>query len=90
MAGRFHRGNTDFQRFCIPCTFCGSATSKAYARTHEGACKACTTGESKRGLVCPTCGGHTLTAYQKARGYHCDGCTREADPMGYAQELRGY
>ncbi len=89
MSGRFHRGNTDYKLFCVPCTSCGNSTSKAYARRNDGECKACVTGECKRGLVCPTCGQHTLTAYQKARGYHCDSCTRDADPAGYAQEMRG-
>lgn len=86
----YYAKKTSFQTFCTDCVSCSGSTSKSYARAHAGQCKACVTGEAKRGLVCPTCGEHTLTAYQKARGYHCDGCTRQADPMGYAMEVRGF
>jgi len=32
------------RRFLIGCASCGAHTSRAYARTHEGKCKACFTG----------------------------------------------
>ncbi len=35
---------SNFQRFCTHCIACDGVTSKAYARTHEGKCKACFTG----------------------------------------------
>lgn len=35
---------TNYQRFTIPCVICGSGTNKAYARAHDGKCKACATG----------------------------------------------
>ncbi len=41
-------------------------------------------------LECPDCGQPTLTEYQKAHGYHCDNCTREADPIGYYNEVMGH
>jgi hypothetical protein len=87
----YHQGMTDWKNFCCTCVSCGGSTSKQYARKNSGQCKACVTGVAcPKGLVCPTCGERTLTSYQKARGYHCDSCTRESDPMGYAQELRGF
>ena len=71
-----------YKTFCISCVICGGVTSKSYSRTHDGRCKQCATGESKRGLKCPTCGEHTLTSYQKAHHYHCDACTRQVE-AGY-------
>lgn len=75
--------------YLIACVVCGSDTSKAHARAHDGLCKACVTGVPTAGL-CPDCGQHRLTAYQKRHGYHCDACTRTADPVGYANEVMGY
>lgn len=72
---------------------CGRNTSRAYARAHNGTCKACATGgcnDAPNGLlVCPDCGEHTLTPYQKSKGYHCDACTRATDPEGYRREVMG-
>lgn len=82
-----------FKTYCVKCP-CGATTSKAYARTHNGLCKACATGTqpeqrdiSKHPLLCPDCQENLLTPYQKANHYHCDACTRNADPMGYIREL---
>lgn len=80
-----------FSQYQVNCKACGATTTKKYAREHDGHCKFCATGEtSSKGLKCPTCGEYTLTAYQKAHGYHCDGCTRNADPVGWANEVRGF
>jgi len=68
---------------------CGQKTNRAFARAHRGNCKACATGEPRKGLLCPDCGEYTLTPYQKANHYHCDACTRNADPQGYINEVRG-
>ena len=72
------------------CVECSATTSRAHAKTHDGKCKACATGLEPHGLKCPDCGQATLTTYQKRHGYHCDGCTRETDPVGYANEVRGF
>ena len=39
-------------------------------------------------ILCPDCGENYLTAYQIKHGYHCDSCTRNADPEGWAHEVR--
>lgn len=85
---------SNFKQFCVKCVTCLNTTSKAYARAHNGQCKACATGEptkskdiSKHPLLCPDCKEHLLTSYQKAHHYHCDSCTRNADPVGYYKEL---
>lgn len=74
-------------RYLVPCVDCGANTSKTFARTHNGQCKACVTGVAKQSLVCPDCGEHTLTLYQKRHGYHCDNCTRQTDPEGWIREM---
>lgn len=78
---------TNFERFCIRCVDCGATTSKAYARAHNGQCKSCVTGVY-HGPKCPDCGG-PISSYKLARGYHCDACTKQADPIGWANEVRG-
>jgi hypothetical protein len=35
-------------RYLTNCHCCGGATSKAYAKTHDGKCKACTTSTDTR------------------------------------------
>ena len=80
-----------FNQYLTRCV-CGATTSKAYARAHNGKCKTCFTGipsQHNKDLICPDCGEHTLTPYQKAHRYHCDNCTRNADPIGYINEVRG-
>lgn len=83
----------NYRQFTTRCA-CGALTSKAYARQHNGKCKSCATGEprdiSQHPLLCPTCKARLRTPYQKAHHYHCDHCTREADPIGYINELRGF
>ena len=68
---------------------CGHITSRSYAKAHNQLCKACATGEETT-YRCPDCGEKRLTAFQKNHGYHCDSCTRNADPVGYANEVRGF
>lgn len=90
---------SNYRQFCITCP-CGRLTSRNYAAKNGGKCKACVTGiapaiapapaKTNYRDLCPTCGERTLTAYQKRNGYHCDACTREADPIGYYNEVRGY
>jgi hypothetical protein len=87
-----------YKQFTVSCT-CGQVTSRKYAREHGGKCKACVTGVPKaepkerdisnHPLLCPTCKTNLLSPYQKAHHYHCDSCTREADPMGYYNEVMG-
>lgn len=81
-----------FQQFCQLCVQCGNATSKSFARAHDGKCKSCVTGVvrerdiSKHPLLCPSCGEHLRTQYQKDHGYKCDSCVREFDrATGYAE-----
>lgn len=90
-----YSGFRNFQRFCTHCVACGGTTSKAYARTHDGKCKGCTSSTvladgsmdlSQHPLKCPDCNG-LRTPYQKKHGYHCDACTRETDPEGWALEM---
>lgn len=90
-------GYYEFKKYCTPCAECGATTSKSFARTHNGRCKACATsptGEdgqpdiSNHPLLCPTCRERLRTQYQKRHGYHCDACTRAADPEGWAREMR--
>ena len=47
-----------YHQYSIACVSCGSLTSKSYARSHEGKCKACSTGQERieHLLVCPDCG----------------------------------
>jgi hypothetical protein len=78
-----------FSRYLTDCIACGSSTSKKYAREHEGQCKACVTG-TPGGFPCPDCEEGRISAYQKAHGYHCNACTRQADPVGYTNEVMGY
>lgn len=85
----------NYKTFCTKCVQCGSTTSKAYARAHAGKCKACATGQPREerpnpNLLCPDCGEHYLTPYQKAHHYHCDHYTRATDPVGWANEVRGF
>lgn len=79
------------RQYLTSCATCGQRTSKAYAKSHNGNCKLCTTGESgrkaDRSYPCPDCGTGRISAYQKERGYHCDSCTRETDPVGWAREV---
>jgi len=90
----YHR-YSNFARFCTTCVSCGGATSKTYAKAHDGRCKACVAGTQPDGsvdirnhpMLCPDCREHLLTPYQKKHGYHCDHCTREADPEGWAREM---
>ncbi len=82
-----------WRQYSVKCVDCGRLTSKTYARTHNGACKACSTGEVsvvRKADLCPDCGVGRLTAYQKQHRYHCDSCTRQADPIGYHNEVMGY
>lgn len=81
---------SNFKTFCCKCVSCGGTTSKSYARANAGQCKVCVTGVARKinpAMLCPTCGERELTPYQKAHRYHCDSCTKEADPVGYYQEL---
>lgn len=81
---------SNFKTFCTNCVLCNGATSKAYARKHDGLCKSCVTGvptDTKEKTLCPDCGEHYLTPYQLAHHYHCDHCTREADPIGHYNEM---
>lgn len=72
---------SNYKTFCAPCVCCGSLTSKAYARTHEGKCKACATGiapvSSEPKGKCGQCGA-TVTlkheaAYQEYAGASVQG-----------------
>jgi predicted RNA-binding Zn-ribbon protein involved in translation (DUF1610 family) len=78
--------------YLTKCVSCGANTSKKYARGSGGKCKECATGvpREERLFVCPDCGERRLTLYQKQHRYHCDSCTRQADPVGYANEVRGF
>lgn len=78
---------TKFQQFCVNCSACGAGTSRKYAKEHDGKCKSCVTGVYS-GPKCPDCGG-PIEAWKLAKHYHCSRCTREADPEGYANEVRG-
>jgi reverse gyrase len=84
---------TRFQQFCTTCSNCGGSTSKAYARQHDGKCKACASGLERsfeyRGPKCPDCGG-PISSWKLKQGYHCDECTRATDPIGWANEVRGF
>ena len=82
--------NMSYRQFTIGCVSCTSLTSRSYARSHNGQCKACATGVIDPRHLCPDCGEHTLTAYQRQHHYHCDACTRDTDPEGYRQEVMGY
>jgi hypothetical protein len=76
-----------FSQYLTNCVACGSNTSKKYAREHAGKCKGCETGVYS-GPKCPDCDG-PIERWKLAKGYHCSRCTREADPEGYANEVRG-
>ena len=39
---------------------------------------------------CPDCATGRISPWQKKHRYHCDACTREADPVGYLNEVMGY
>lgn len=74
--------------FLTPCA-CGAKTTKKYAREHGGKCKGCANPDAAyTGPKCPDCGG-PISKADLAKGYHCQACTREADPAGYAAEVRG-
>lgn len=73
--------------YLTKCNTCGGNTSKAYARQHGGQCKKCADPDSA--AKCPDCGG-PISKSDLAKGYHCQVCTREADPVGYANEVRGF
>lgn len=79
----------NYRLFLTNCTACNAKTSKVYARANGGKCKACVTGVMpvERLYLCPTCGERRLTDFQKRNRYHCDACTRDADPVGYYNEL---
>lgn len=82
----FGRRPSGARQFTVACAACGLLTSKAYARTHEGKCKSCVTGQprdiSKHPLLCPDCREHLRTPYQRDHGYHCDVCTRNVEQTG--------
>ena len=77
-----------FSKFQQECSTCGALTTKKYAREHDGNCKTCFTGVAPDGPKCPDCGG-PIEAWKLKKHYHCSNCTREADPEGYANEVRG-
>jgi hypothetical protein len=75
----------------VNCNGCHRKTSTKYARTHEGKCKACTTGietPSRSRYTCPDCGG-PRSSYQARHNYVCDTCCRNNDPEGYRREVMG-
>jgi hypothetical protein len=39
--------SSQYSRFLTSCTCCGEATSKKYASTHAGKCKACSEGTER-------------------------------------------
>ena len=80
---------SNYKSFLCKCGKCGSNTSKKYAAQHAGQCKACANPSAKyTGPKCPDCGG-PISKSDLAKGYHCRQCTQDADPMGYANEVRG-
>ncbi len=75
--------------YLTKCALCQRTTSRSYAKAHGGQCKMCATGISGETTgKCPDCGG-PLSVFAHAHHYHCDSCTRQADPEGYANEVRG-
>jgi len=75
--------------YLTKCNSCHRTTSRSYARNNNGNCKLCSEGVSGGAAYkCPDCGG-PLSAYQHAHHYHCDSCTRQADPVGWANEVNG-
>lgn len=81
---------TNFQRFCTSCVSCGDSTSKSYARQHDGKCKSCVEPDAPyRGPKCPQCGA-PISAYKAKNHYVCEDCVRVNDPVGYANEVRGF
>ena len=73
------------------CKQCGSVTTKKYAREHDGKCKFCVTGKETpyRGPKCPQCGA-PISNYKAAHHYVCESCVRQNDPVGWANEVRGF
>jgi formylmethanofuran dehydrogenase subunit E len=79
-----------YQQFCTQCNQCGSTTSKSYARQHNGMCKGCAQPDAPyTGPKCPQCGG-PISAYKARNHYVCESCVRVNDPIGYANEVRGF
>ena len=62
------------QPYLDSCTRCGRATSKAYARAHDGMCKPCATGEpspaERRNAIIIDCG---YEAYAREEGHYDTG-----------------
>ena len=77
-----------YNKYLTNCVSCGEATTKHFARSHEAKCKACFSGVEPK-HVCPDCGG-PISAWKLRQSYHCESCTRQADPVGYANEVMGY
>ena len=80
-----------FSQYLTQCSQCGGNTNKGYARAHDGKCKTCSTGVEQpyRGPKCPQCGA-PISAYKAAHHYVCEGCVRDNDPVGWANEVRGF
>lgn len=79
---------TRFQQFCTSCNECGGSTSKSFAKAHDGKCKTCVTGVYS-GPKCPQCGA-PISAYKAKHNYVCESCVQVNDPVGYANEVRGF
>ena len=81
-----------FSLYLTRCSVCGGKTSKKYARANGGKCKSCVSGVPREssGPKCPQCGIRPISAYKARNGYVCEACVRENDPVGYANEVRGF
>jgi predicted amidophosphoribosyltransferase len=77
--------------FLTSCVSCHGTTSKSYARKHEGKCKTCVTGIEPKyhGPTCPQCGA-PISAYKAQHHYVCESCVKNNDPVGWANEVRGF
>jgi len=79
-----------YQKYIVPCVLCQRFTSKAYAYKHNGQCKACVTGvEPKPKYTCRQCGSG-ISKFKHDHHYVCEECYKQNDPIGYANEVRGF
>ena len=75
-------------KYLTSCVTCGQATTKHFAKSHEGNCKSCFSGNAER--KCPQCNVTPISRHKQQNGYVCESCYRENDPIGYSNEVRGY
>jgi hypothetical protein len=61
---------SNHKQFLTACSSCGATTSRAYARGHNGACKACTEGVNSRPTREQRILEHGYQAYAREEGHY--------------------